>query len=148
MSLKSKLKDASNVHANTPGPGAYKPVSSLPQNGVNFYSKFKSVNSGFINSKETRFSSTGRKVAGVPGPGQYSPKTEMANTGSNFLSRFKSSGTLSLYKSNRDTMKLPKSDRYGPGPGSYILPSDFGYPTLSKMMKTKKHSGARSSSQL
>ena len=62
ITLKPRLKDILHVPAPTPGPGAYKDVTSLPSNGSNFLSKFKSVNSGMINSKgASRFVGIDRK---------------------------------------------------------------------------------------
>lgn len=83
--------------------------------------------------------------AETPGPGQYSPKTEISKTGEYFLSRFKNTGAAALYKSRRETLNVMKDTRYGPGPGSYLLPSDFGYP-FSAHKSGKKH--RRSTSQI
>lgn len=146
--LKGKFKD-SPKSVNTPGPGAYKELSTLPKNGKNFYSKFKSINTGNMGPPTgERFKDVLKKVSETPGPGQYSPRTDLAKTGQYFLSKFKSPGTTSLYHSKRETMKMPKSDRFGPGPGSYILPSDFGYPKLNKIMNRRRSRGVRSSLQL
>jgi hypothetical protein len=147
ITLKGRVKELT-PSVSTPGPGAYKEWATLPKDGKNFYSKYKSVNSGAIGPPSgSRFQEIGRKHSETPGPGQYSPRTELAKTGQYFLSKFKDAGSPSLYKSKRETMKLAKTDRYGPGPGSYIMPSDFGYPTISKMMnkKNRKHVTRRAS---
>lgn len=147
ITLKGRVKELT-PSVSTPGPGAYKEWATLPKDGRNFYSKYKSVNSGAIGPPSgSRFTDIGRKTSETPGPGQYSPRTELAKTGQYFLSKFKDAGSPALYKSKRETMKLPKTDRYGPGPGSYILPSDFGYPNISKIMdkKNRRHVGRRAS---
>jgi hypothetical protein len=143
--IKGKVKDLT-VHTNTPGPGAYNELSTLPRTGRNFYSKFKSVNTGNIGPPSNRFKDDSKSNTAIPGPGQYTPRTENGSTGKCFLSKFKNAGTLSLYRSKRETMKLPKSDRNGPGPGSYLLPSDFGYPDDFKTILHRK--GTRSRKQL
>ena len=86
----------------------------------------------------------------TPGPGQYSPREQLNPAGSYFLSKYHSFGTRTFYHYDRDTLKLPESARsklpslrrrlltdiffafaadclVTPGPGSYRLPSDFGF---------------------
>jgi len=60
-----------------------------------------------------------------PGPGQYSPKGEMSKEGSYFLSKLRSSQCRSHYHADRATLLTQRLAT--PGPGSYRLPSDFGY---------------------
>lgn len=148
ITLKSRQKDFTIPLTKTPGPGTYKDITSLPGNGRNFTSKYKSVNSGLINSKgAARFAEENRKKAETPGPGQYSPRTEFSKTGQYFLSHFKNMGTTALYRSRRQTLSELKGDKYSPGPGTYRLPSDFGYPDLNSGVKVRLHS-RRSTSQL
>lgn len=127
VTLKGKFHDSPS-NGGTPGPGSYTDLSSFPKTGRHFYSKFKSLSSWKIGPPTERFKDDTKKARDMPGPGQYLLKTSLSRTGH------------LLYRSERETMKLPKSDRYGPGPGSYLLPSDFGYPTDLKRTKRKKNS--------
>ncbi len=60
-----------------------------------------------------------------PGPGRYTPMGEMTKQGSYFVSKFKSSMCRSHYHADRHT--ILGYTIATPGPGSYRLPSDFGY---------------------
>mmetsp|Transcript_22215 Transcript_22215/g.24689 ORF Transcript_22215/g.24689 Transcript_22215/m.24689 type:complete len:155 (+) Transcript_22215:409-873(+) len=147
ITLKGKFQ---TLKANTevPGPGTYDEITSIPRTGRNFQSKYRSISNGNIGPPtKDRFKDASMRNNYIPGPGQYTPKTEFANTGQYFLSKFKSSGTAVLAGSKRNPIK--KVDAGGPGPGSYILPSDFGYPSswFDRNAKKRKR-GVRSSSQL
>jgi hypothetical protein len=60
-----------------------------------------------------------------PGPGQYSPSGEFSKEGSYFVSKFSSSMCRTHYHADRSTFKTSRMST--PGPGTYRLPSDFGY---------------------
>jgi hypothetical protein len=61
---------------------------------------------------------------GNPGPGTYSKKPmELGDKGNYFISKLKNSGAGFFSKQKR---KLGGSSTCTPGPGSYIMPSDFG----------------------
>lgn len=146
FTLKGKLKDQA-PSVDVPGPGAYKEMTTIPKTGKNYYSKFKSINSGSIGPPtNSRFRDQTKTAEEIPGPGQYTPRTGLATTGQYFLSKFKSSGTAVLAGGTRSSTQRASTD--GPGPGSYILPSDFGYPTSFYSRKRKNRRPGRSSSQL
>ena len=144
--MKGRFKNLAH-NTNVPGPGAYRNSTSMPRTGRNFHSRFKSICSGNIGPPANdRFRQESKGTKGIPGPGQYTPRTEFANTGQYFLSKFKSSGTAVLAGSKRGTIKLNSN---GPGPGSYILPSDFGYPdSWYARIDRKRKKGVRSTTQL
>lgn len=146
FTLKGKLKSLPPC-ADVPGPGAYAELTTIPKSGRNFYSRFKSINSGSIGPpSSSRFQDDTKKTRDVPGPGQYTPRTGLAKTGQYFLSKFKSSGSTVLAGTSRLSTQRASTD--GPGPGSYRLPSDFGYPTSLRVGGKKRRKMRRSASQL
>jgi hypothetical protein len=144
--MKQRLRNPNfePINTNLPGPGQYASVGCLTKNGTYYNSKFKSVNSVLYDSKAgSRFKYRDKEIQETPGPGEYSPKTELSNSGHYFLSNFKSSRVRSLYKSKRKTLKSGHTNRYYPGPGDYVLPSDFGYPDdLANKIKSKRRSSS------
>ena len=146
--LKGRLKDFSNI-STSPGPGTYKDQTSIPKTGRNFYSKYRSINAGSIGPpSNSRFKDVNKWLKEVPGPGEYTPRTTFDKNGQYFLSKFKSSGTAILSSSTKSSLKTSRAETYGPGPGSYLLPSDFGYPKNYNTIKKARNKGVRASSQL
>lgn len=83
-----------------------------------------------------------------PGPGSYDPKTGINKTGSYFVSKFRSTIGPSFGHSIR---KTASAATFGisfefhylalentPGPGSYRLPSEFGYYESASAVKHYK----------
>lgn len=62
----------------------------------------------------------------APGPGAYEPGDGISAKGRYFLSTMQSSKAPHFLKGPRDTSTSP-SRVSTPGPGSYRVPSDFGY---------------------
>ena len=75
----------------------------------------------------------------MPGPGTFSPKVEIS-AGSTFYAGYKSSPSNSFYHHDRRTVDIPKNSESLPGPGTYKMPSDFGY---IKLVKRKGNSQKR-----
>ncbi len=65
----------------------------------------------------------------VPGPGTYQPKNDISLTGNYFLSTMQSSKAMHFAKGPRipSTKTVNGSRASTPGPGSYRVPSEFGY---------------------
>ncbi len=73
---------------------------------------------------------------GNPGPGHYDEKpVSMSNKGNYFISKLKNSGCNFFNKQKR---RMGKKANPSPGPGSYRMPSDFGYYESNKPVKWKR----------
>jgi hypothetical protein len=142
VTLKGRHKGFSNTN---PGPGTYRDLTSMPKSGINFYSKYKSINSGSIGPPASRFKDDSKWKRDSPGPGEYTSRSDFNKTGQSFLSKLKSTGTEVLSSNTKVEFNKKLVDKYSPGPGSYVLPSDFGYPSN---IKKKGRSRRRASSQL
>ena len=107
----------------TPGPGSYRPKVNINSLGVYFASNIP-------NSRAPRIappSDISRKIpvqTRVPGPGSYNPKDGLSGDGSYFLSRIPSSQCRTFSRGSRS---VSAQRLQTPGPGSYRLPSDFGF---------------------
>lgn len=67
-----------------------------------------------------------------PGPGAYNPSDVDSSLGGYIVSNFRNTGNVKFIKPKIPTDQMrsrtPMPNRtMTPGPGSYILPSDFGY---------------------
>lgn len=118
-----------------PGPGSYKTLNSFTKDGKYFYSRFKDSGSCALRNTERRFGLESKMLALVPGPGIYNHPETINNRGSYFISRFGSSLCGKFAHTPRDPAIDPKKgikDFYlnlylvTPGPGSYVMPSEFG----------------------
>ena len=128
----SKLISLAHFHAGavTPGPGTYRsdmkntsgapilsdhkyrgtPIIKLPSKAVKFVSDRQIMTSATKNN---------------PGPGAYKPS---------LLSK---SIAFSMCGNERSVKIFEKTTNLGnPGPGSYVAPSDFGYPSGFKLRKS------------
>jgi hypothetical protein len=117
----------------TPGPGTYQVPPSISKNGKYFLSKYKGSGANIISpARSHRFISF--KEGEKPGPGAYETKVGFAPNGSYFVSKFKSSlgKTFGSMSRNSSTRKIETT----PGPGSYRLPSDFGYYESASLHKS------------
>mmetsp|Transcript_6729 Transcript_6729/g.11989 ORF Transcript_6729/g.11989 Transcript_6729/m.11989 type:complete len:291 (+) Transcript_6729:201-1073(+) len=110
-----------------PGPAAYSPKLGFAAKNHDVLSTFKNVGtlSWTSGSSGERFP-LNRETLKNPGPGKYSPNLEIQANGTYFLSKFKSSMCRTFPHSPRSSHKTARSIDT-PGPGSYRLPSDFGY---------------------
>lgn len=121
----SMLKYAAGI----PGPGTYEAPQTISKTGIYFNSKFRNSRAGvFSPSRSQRFISYNKDdVRNVPGPGTYNPSASITKDGNYFVSKFQSSMCRTFYHFNRETMSGARKTKGIPGPGSYRLPSDFGY---------------------
>ena len=110
-----------------PGPGAYAPKTGISAKGSYFISKYKDSGvSSFSPKSSIRFKPFNKTTLAFPGPGTYKPKFELAPKGDYFVSTYKSSMCRTFSTSPRDSSPAQKALDV-PGPGSYRLPSEFGY---------------------
>lgn len=81
----------------------------------------------------------------IPGPGRYTP-TQKATEMSKNMKGF----NIRLYKNDRNIELHDKTKRDIPGPGTYRLPSDFGYfePEPAAALNLTARSLLNTSSQL
>lgn len=131
------------IGSKAPGPGTYKTdIEKSP--GKTVLSTFRSSpNTIFSDPKFARFRK--EKNEGVPGPGQYFKNQEFTMS-DHLSSTYKYQGPRSFAKSTRDTFYKKNVDT--PGPGSYRMPSEFGYyesksiirnnPSLPNLKKVSK----------
>ncbi|EAR85445.1 sperm-tail PG-rich repeat protein (macronuclear) [Tetrahymena thermophila SB210] len=115
--------DAKNTNLKSPGPGAYASLPAIKEDGKYFLSKYKSSGCiSFSPSSSQRFPKSSADQ--TPGPGTYKPIVSINPDGRYFVSKFKSSNSRSFTHSKRITNGV---SQFTPGPGSYRLPSEFGY---------------------
>lgn len=142
-----RIKLEKNAKHNTDvGPGKYEiPVSFEPAKRI-FNSKFQSTKSikfaplkALVNDKtgNPRASSSGPANKENEGEGQptgmnYDIKYQINKTGVFFNSKYKNSKCRSFGKANRDSQKRVTDV---PGPGNFMLPSEFGIYESSIAMK-------------
>jgi len=118
--------DGFSTGRHVPGPGAYPTPQTISPNGRYFVSKFK--NSGantFSPSRSSRFGANLETRA--PGPGAYDLQPTLSLNGKYSVSKFKSSMVRSFGHSLRINTSATPGLHPVPGPGSYRLPSDFGF---------------------
>ncbi len=122
FSMRMKATPGVN-RSQTPGPGSYRPKVDINSMGVYF-------SSNIPNSCAPRISPSYdivRKIpvqTRAPGPGAYNPKDGLSGDGSYFLSRIPSSQCRTFGRGSRS---VSAKRIQTPGPGSYRLPSDFGF---------------------
>lgn len=107
-----------------PGPGAYPLLSTLTPKGKYFVSKFKDSGAPIIPpARSARFPAN--KQSNDPSPVTYRLEDTINPKGSYYLSKFKSSGVRTFGNAARSSSQ--SQFHAVPGPGSYRMPSDFGY---------------------
>jgi hypothetical protein len=123
--------------SNVPGPGTYALVAET--NSVGKYPLSTTPNSRAANwsPSKCRFPDPGKRTRGLPGPGSYTPSDIESTTNSYILSKHRNGGNVKFIKPRMDPLrsKTPMNERtfmnrtgtITPGPGTYVLPSDFGY---------------------
>jgi hypothetical protein len=136
VSFRIKLDQNSKQNANV-GPGKYEiPASFEPAKRI-FNSKFQSTKSiKFAPLKALVYDTTGNPRSSSNGPANkeneggaqtaalsYDTRYQINTKGVFFNSKYKNSKCRSFGKANRDSQKRT-SDM--PGPGNYMLPSEFG----------------------
>ena len=110
-------KSASTKYFESPGPGAYKPVTKINPNGTYIVSKNENVHPvEFSKDKTKRFN---YKYESTPGPSDYKNNSLF---GKIFNSRFRSNNGITM----RPKLKVIDSRDQFPGPGAYKYFSEFG----------------------
>ncbi|KRX06877.1 hypothetical protein PPERSA_11522 [Pseudocohnilembus persalinus] len=107
-----------------PGPGQYTYVNGdLNKTGKQFNSKYSSSKAYLINPAKSVQSLNLRAKSDTPGPGQYK-ETVLKKDGKYTQSRYHNIKYGSFSSSKRNFFGIGNT---APGPGSYRLPSEFGY---------------------
>lgn len=107
-----------------PGPGTYESLEMTPASGRPNLSKNKRVRMSVIN-KDIRF----KPIKSVsPGPNMYNSIDDLNRNSKYFSSRRKGEGTRPFDQEEKFTHRYWRSwrDNLKPGPGSHLMPSDFG----------------------
>jgi hypothetical protein len=107
-SINNNCIDMTNTKLNVPGPGAYKSLNGLTQDGKYFFSKFKSSGSTALKGRANRFEIANKMKALVPGPGNYNHPETITKQGKHFISRFESSSSMKFSHSIRKSELDPK----------------------------------------
>ncbi|KAM3144344.1 hypothetical protein pb186bvf_003508 [Paramecium bursaria] len=111
-----------------PGPGQYNPLPAINEKGRYPLSKYSNSCATIINpARSKRFPKDFSSNLYAPAPGNYKIEnaTGMSKDGKYFVSTLHSSGVRSFPKEARRTGSTGKERT--PAPGSYRLPSEFGY---------------------
>ncbi|KAL4445011.1 hypothetical protein ABPG74_018739 [Tetrahymena malaccensis] len=111
--------DEKNTNRFSPGPGKYNDQLSLNPQGRYFNAKYRDTKYGGLINPEQRLSQTRL----TPGPGQYQDKDTLSPDGLYRNSKYLSQSRTKFATTPR---KPIRNISYGPGPGGYKLPSDFG----------------------
>ena len=107
----------------TPGPGSYHPRIDINALGVYFASNVPSSRAPRISPSCEIVRKVPLRMVG-PGPGAYDPKTNISKDGAYFVSNIHSTQCRSFGKEVRSHSVHRLQT---PGPGSYRVPSDFGF---------------------
>jgi len=116
--------DAMTTNLKSPGPGAYDGYKTITDKGFYYVSKYKSSGATTINPRSGRFNDY-NPTKNVPGPGTYDNRPTIDPKGAYFVSKFHSSMCRSFSHAQRKGLGINAEGV--PGPGSYRLPSEFGY---------------------
>ena len=84
----------------------------------------KSVAVPKLSTSEQRFK---YRSEDSPGPGEYTSKEDMESKGAYYISKYGSSGAQRFGKSGRSPIVRNVRVLENPGPGTYSMPSEFGY---------------------
>jgi Sperm-tail PG-rich repeat len=75
-----------------------------------------------------------RRAAEIPGPGQYELKTDVNAQGTYFVDKYKNSQAPVFTKQSRlVTLDPSETRKITPGPGSYKMPTEFGYYEINNL---------------
>lgn len=124
FSMRPRTGRAFASRSQTPGPGTYKPKLEISPTGFYFASNVPSSRAPRIAPCSEIAKKIRRKGQDAPGPGTYSPKTEIVKDGTYFLSHIPSTQCRTFGRSTRSSSV---NRIQTPGPGSYRVPSDFGF---------------------
>lgn len=115
------------VSIKTPGPGTYQHLQAVNSKGNQFLSNIGSSGATTFNPpSSTRFKEVGVRLNNFPGPGHYTETPAITKTGMHFFSKYKSSLCRRFGQEARNHSSQIGSSKMTPGPGTYVLPSDFG----------------------
>lgn len=117
-----------SIKNNVPGPGTYGQGIEINKYGKYSISTVANSRAANWSPSKKRFIDENRHLRDIPGPGVYNPSDYSGNMGY-ILSTNKNSGSIRMRK---DSYRKNYNDKQGPGPGTYVAPSDFGHLELYK----------------
>jgi len=118
------------IKSNVPGPGKYAPVIEMNKVGKYVLSTTPNSRAAAWSPTKVRFFDNQRQKKFIPGPGTYNPSDVDSTNGSYITSNFRNLGNTKFIKprvKEQFRSKTPANRVVTPGPGTYLLPSDFGY---------------------
>ena len=113
---------------NIPGPGHYGAPLGINATGQYPLSTIPNSRVGRISPSKRFVDLSLREAAQLPGPGAHNPRDYV--NGEYIVSTFRSKGVHSYRPSTEQAVRIRKQET--PGPGTYKVPSDFGYLELRK----------------
>lgn len=114
----------------TPAPGSYRPVVEINAMGNYALSTTPNSRAAQWSPSRNRFLDMTKGKRFIPGPGTYNPSDIDSTNGSYILSNTRNhQGVRFTQPPNNETFrsKTPIQRVVTPGPGTYLLPSDFGH---------------------
>lgn len=148
FSLRPRTSSLENllVTSKNPGPGTYNPKPAIDKKGTYFLSKYKNPCAASFSPKTSaRFRAFSRNSN--PGPGSYEDIEGISREGFYYLTKYRSSGVRSFAHSSRDFFGVNREAGkiyavQTPGPGSYRVPSEFGYYESKHKTDSVGHGGS------
>ena len=123
----ANVQEITDTSKKTPGAGAYSPKLDTQPEGKYFMSAFRNSGATIFNpARSQRFAAPSRDKLAFPGPQSYLPRGGITREGSYFNSNYKNSKVRTFGSGMRKTLSQG-TFLQTPGPGTYRLPSDFGY---------------------
>jgi len=121
-----------------PGPGQYKSIGITSNGKYTVSTMPNSKAQVWSPAKGKRFQDdVSRLTIGQPEPGTYHPSDTHSQNDSYILSTFKNNGTTRIIpasRMNNGYKEQLNQRKRTPGPGSYIIPSDFGTIVSDRLM--------------
>jgi len=118
------------IKSAVPGPGTYEPATNLSSIGKYPISTLPNSKAANWSPSKKRFYDSVQHTKYLPGPGAYNPSDVESTSGGYIVSNFRNTGNVKFIKPKiglRSRTPNNKNRLNTPGPGTYLLPSDFGY---------------------
>lgn len=118
-----------------PGPGTYAALG-ISKMGIYPISNFQSSRAAVWSPAERFSDFSQRKSTKLPGPGTFNPSDVDSMHGGYLLSNFRNTGNVKFTRPKEqfvDRSVSVASRVATPGPGTYLLPSEFGHTIDSKV---------------
>eukprot|EP00828_Plagiopyla_frontata_P015215 TRINITY_DN1977_c0_g1_i2.p4 TRINITY_DN1977_c0_g1~~TRINITY_DN1977_c0_g1_i2.p4 ORF type:complete len:162 (-),score=20.31 TRINITY_DN1977_c0_g1_i2:81-566(-) len=126
-SMRAKTLDTQSYSTSlkSPGPGTYNIEATVNPKGRYTLSRFSNSGANIIAPPSSKRFGPRPYETIAPGPGMYNPKNDIEKGGEYVLSKYQSNLGKTMPHCYRKNPKLTNQET--PGPGSYRLPSEFGF---------------------